>query len=189
MITESSIIINDVASFYLFQKQTSSFTIPRRPQFRICFYDTHASGPVRARVPARPPEYAFTSTTTATAGVSQLSQLFREPYAKILSFSEAFTWASWRLKSPTTWLFSQKNNEWNIIAMHLWPFVRGIFNWLVHSPLKGSLMRNRFQRHDVIMVSWGDSTGSDQAVRAFARNLACYSGIEPILGQQWLLLS
>ena len=65
------------------------------------------------------------------------------------------TWA-WRgPKSPATPLFVQTlvqvYNKGNIRAPCYWHFLNGISLWPADSPHKGSVMRNMFPYHDIIM--------------------------------------
>ena len=58
--------------------------------------------------------------------------------------------ASWCLKSLETRLFVQRiiqvNEEEHIKVAHYWPFVRGIYQWPVNSPLKRPVTCKEFVR-------------------------------------------
>ena len=79
------------------------------------------------------------------------------------------------LKVPTTRLFVrrliQANNKENVIALHHWPFVRGIHRWPVDSPHKGPVMLKATPCHDVSNI---------HPIRhAFSLGLLCFVVVIP----------
>ena len=58
------------------------------------------------------------------------------------------TYMPWNLKSLATQLFAQQlvqvNIKENIQALHYWPFVREIHQWLVDFPHKAPVMQKKF---------------------------------------------
>ena len=85
-------------------------------------------------------------------------------------------WASIHLNSPASQefvlkQFIQAHTKGNLKAIHHWPCVRGIYQWLVDSSHKDLVLQKSFSCHELMMIKLTLDVGDDVADSTTGPNL------------------